>query len=142
MMSVSPFELLGVPVLFALDEDARRLQEAFIAVLSHELRTPITTILGGSRLLRKRLQGDPTQAELSADIEAEADRLSRIVDDLLVLSRKKRIAKGCGQSLEQINMFIKNFNDMRKMMHQMANTPMGKMGMPPGGMGMPKGGRR
>ncbi|MBA2719561.1 MAG: GAF domain-containing protein [Chloroflexi bacterium] len=77
-------------VLYALDEDARRLQEAFIAVLSHELRTPITTILGGSRLLRRGLQGDPTQAELSADIEAEADRLSRIVDDLLVLSQLER----------------------------------------------------
>ena len=35
--------------------------------------------------------------------------------------------------------FVKNFTDMRKMMHKLANTPMGKMGMPPG-MGMPKGG--
>jgi len=56
------------------------------------------------------------------------------------LSRKKRIARGCGQSLEQINLFIKNFHDMRKMMHQMANSPMGKMGLP--GMGAPKGGFR
>ncbi len=61
--------------------------------------------------------------------------------DSLNLNRKKRIARGCGQSLEQINMFIKNFNDMRKMMHQMANSPGGKMGMPPGA-GMPKGGFR
>jgi len=60
--------------------------------------------------------------------------------DLLNLSRKKRIARGCGQSLEQINLFIKNFHDMRKMMHQMANSPMGKMGLP--GMGAPKGGFR
>ncbi len=60
--------------------------------------------------------------------------------DLLNLSRKKRIARGCGQSLEQINLFIKNFHDMRKMMHQMANSPMGKMSLP--GMGAPKGGFR
>ncbi|HNM25213.1 MAG TPA: signal recognition particle protein, partial [Saprospiraceae bacterium] len=61
--------------------------------------------------------------------------------DLINLSRKKRIAKGCGQTLDQINLFIKNFNDMRKFMHQMANGPMGKMGSMPGGMpkGMPKG---
>lgn len=52
--------------------------------------------------------------------------------DLLNLSRKKRIARGCGQTLDQINLFVKNFNDMRKFMHQMANTPMGKMGMPMG----------
>lgn len=77
-------------LLHAHDEDARRFQEAFIGVVSHELRTPITTIVAGSRLLRRRLTGDPQAAELSDDIEVEADRLSRIVDDLLVLSRLER----------------------------------------------------
>lgn len=77
-------------ILHAQDEDARRLQEAFIGVVSHELRTPITTILAGSRLLRRRLDGDAAAADLSDDISAEADRLSRIVDDLLVLSRLER----------------------------------------------------
>lgn len=60
--------------------------------------------------------------------------------DLLNLSRKKRIARGCGQSLDQINLFVKNFNDMRKFMHQMSKGGgMGQMGMPPG---MPPGGMR
>ncbi|MFN0013421.1 MAG: signal recognition particle protein [Saprospiraceae bacterium] len=54
--------------------------------------------------------------------------------DILSLSRKKRIARGCGQTPDQINLFIKNFNDMRKFMHQMTKGGgMGKMGMP----GMP-----
>lgn len=62
--------------------------------------------------------------------------------DLLNLSRKKRIARGCGQTLDQINLFVKNFNDMRKFMHQMSNNPMGGMmgGMPGGMPRMPKGG--
>ena len=77
-------------ILHAHDEDARRFQEAFIGVVSHELRTPITTILAGSRLLRRRLAEDEGAAELSGDIEVEAERLSRIVDDLLVLSRLER----------------------------------------------------
>jgi len=77
-------------MLHAQDEDARRLQEAFVGVVSHELRTPITTILAGSRLLRRRLGDDVRTAELSEDIEAEAERLSRIVDDLLVLTRLER----------------------------------------------------
>ena len=77
-------------ILHAQDEDARRLQEAFIAVVSHELRTPITTILAGSRLLRRGLDPDSRAADLSEDIAAEADRLARIVDDLLVLSRLER----------------------------------------------------
>ncbi|MEA2519454.1 MAG: hypothetical protein QOF49_1534, partial [Chloroflexota bacterium] len=77
-------------ILHAHDEDARRFQEAFIAVVSHELRTPITTIVAASRILSRRLAKDARSAELSDDIEAEADRLSRIVDDLLVLSRLER----------------------------------------------------
>ena len=61
--------------------------------------------------------------------------------ELLNMSRKKRIAKGCGQSLHEINMFIKQFDQMRKMMHMMSKgknmqnfmSQMQKMGGP--GMG-------
>ena len=40
--------------------------------------------------------------------------------ELLNMSRKKRIARGCGQNIHEINMFIKQFDQMRKMMHQMS----------------------
>jgi signal transduction histidine kinase len=65
------------------------LREAFVGVISHELRTPITTIYGLARVLRQRGEGlDPAaRAEAIADIEAESDRLYRLVEDLLVLSR-------------------------------------------------------
>ncbi|HSL32824.1 MAG TPA: ATP-binding protein [Candidatus Limnocylindrales bacterium] len=76
--------------LYAQERDAHRLQEAFISVISHELRTPITTILAGSRLLVRRLDDPQRAADLASDIEAEADRLFRIVEDLLVLSRLER----------------------------------------------------
>ena len=39
--------------------------------------------------------------------------------EVLNMSRKKRIARGCGRSLEEVNMFIKQFDQMRKMMHNM-----------------------
>jgi K+-sensing histidine kinase KdpD len=72
--------------------DERRstaLREAFVGVISHELRTPITTIYGLARILHQR--GDRMDAaartEAVADIEAEAQRLYRLVEDLLVLSR-------------------------------------------------------
>jgi PAS domain S-box-containing protein len=69
--------------------EALALREAFLGVLSHELRTPITTIYGIAKVLTKRSDSlDPeTRAELIADIGAEADRLYRIVEDLVVLSR-------------------------------------------------------
>jgi signal transduction histidine kinase len=68
---------------------ANALREAFIGVISHELRTPITTIYGLSRVLRQRgetLTAD-VQRQAIVDIEAESDRLFRLVEDLLVLSQ-------------------------------------------------------
>ena len=52
--------------------------------------------------------------------------------ELLNMSRKKRIATGCGHSIHEINMFIKQFDQMRKMMHMMSKGKMrGAMsGMP------------
>jgi signal transduction histidine kinase len=85
------FERAG---LHAQEREAQQLQEAFISVISHELRTPITTILAGSRLLRRQMgesqSGSDVAGDLAADLEAGADRLFRIVEDLLVLSRLER----------------------------------------------------
>ncbi|CAM4289697.1 signal recognition particle protein [Jeotgalicoccus halotolerans] len=51
-------------------------------------------------------------------------------------SRKKRIAKGSGRSLQEINRLLKQFNDMKKMMKQMTSGK--KKGRNPfGGMGLP-----
>lgn len=67
-------------------ERRERLREAFVSVMSHELRTPVTSIYAASKLLAR----DPRRPELEsllADIEEESDRLQRITEDLLVLSR-------------------------------------------------------
>jgi signal transduction histidine kinase len=68
------------------DLDDRRSE--FLAVVSHELRTPLTSIVSFSELLRGEAAG------LSADgvrfldiIERNADRLLRLIDDLLMLNR-------------------------------------------------------
>ena len=45
-------------------------------------------------------------------------------------SRKKRIARGCGRDLSEINQFMKQFEQMREMMKSMNRMPMaGRMGM-------------
>jgi K+-sensing histidine kinase KdpD len=71
------------------EQRATALRDAFTGVISHELRTPITTIYGMSQVLRQRHETmDPeTRRQAIADIEAEADRLRRLAEDLLVLSR-------------------------------------------------------
>ncbi|MEM9526372.1 MAG: signal recognition particle protein [Bacteroidota bacterium] len=43
--------------------------------------------------------------------------------ELMSMSRKKRIARGCGQGMDEVNRFIKQFDQMRKMMHKMSNNP-------------------
>ena len=48
--------------------------------------------------------------------------------ELMSMSRKKRIARGCGQGMDDVNRFIKQFDQMRKMMHKMSNNP-AMMGM-------------
>ena len=42
-------------------------------------------------------------------------------------SRKQRIAKGCGKTMQEVNMFLKQFDEMRKMMHSVStgNLPKG-----------------
>ncbi len=94
--------------------------------------------------VNKALKDAPIDENALVRVEAIIQSMTpqeRANPELMSLSRKKRLARGCGQSLEQINLFIRNFEQMRKMMHQFANMPAGKMGMPPG-MGMPKGGFR
>ncbi len=74
--------------------DSRDLQaerEAFLSVLSHELRTPITTIYAGSSVLARRpTLAQPASQILARDISAEAARLYDLVEDLLVLARLER----------------------------------------------------
>jgi PAS domain S-box-containing protein len=67
------------------------LNQAFIGVVSHELRTPITSIFAGSKLLGRMDESkSERRSELTSDIEAEAERLYRLTEDLLVLTRVER----------------------------------------------------
>jgi len=60
--------------------------------------------------------------------------------DVIDGNRRKRIAKGCGKDISEVNAFMKQFEQMRQMMGQMNKMK----GMMPGGMGMgmPPMGRR
>ena len=63
-------------------------QQRFVADASHELRTPLSTIRTNAEFLRERpdaTAGD--RADAIADVVSEAERMSRLVDGLLVLAR-------------------------------------------------------
>jgi PAS domain S-box-containing protein len=73
--------------------NARAVRDAFLGVLSHELRTPVTTIYGSSEILSRRSasgMSEERRREVYDDIRSEADRLYRLVENLLVLSRVER----------------------------------------------------
>ena len=65
-------------------ESLFRTQQRFLADVSHELRTPLTTIRGNVDLMRR--MGGADQESLD-DIQAELDRMTRLVNDLLLLAR-------------------------------------------------------
>lgn len=74
--------------LFVRLESAFEGQRRFVADASHELRTPLTTITGNLQLIRRRGEDHPEEAKHWADVALrEADRLKRLVNDLLELAR-------------------------------------------------------
>lgn len=91
----------------------------------------------------------PGMNKLTRDIDIDNSAFTRIEaiirsmtpeergnPELLNMSRKKRIALGCGQKLEDINAFIKQFDQMRKFMHQVSKNP-GMLGGMQGAAGGP-----
>lgn len=62
-----------------------RSQRSFVADASHELRGPLTVFQGNLGLLRRNLSEEDRQESLRA-LEAEAARMTRVINDLLVLA--------------------------------------------------------
>jgi signal transduction histidine kinase len=64
---------------------SRDLERRFLADASHELRTPLTALRGNVAYLSRHGVTD----EVLADLERDAERLARLADDLLALSREE-----------------------------------------------------
>src|SRR5581483_9730392 len=63
--------------------------DEFLSLVSHEMRTPITTIYGNAQVLQRlwdRIDDSDRRTAL-ADIEADAGRLQRLIENMLVLAR-------------------------------------------------------
>ena len=72
-------------------DDELLLREAFVGVLSHELRTPVTSIYSGIELLRAhRLEDDVGPATCSGTSRSRPRACSALIDDLLVIVRVER----------------------------------------------------
>jgi signal transduction histidine kinase len=75
----------SINVMAASLERSRGLERQFLLSVSHDLRTPLTSIRGYAEALAEGRVPDPPQA--AAVVLAEARRLERLVDDLLELAK-------------------------------------------------------
>jgi signal transduction histidine kinase len=68
-------------------EQARRREREFLASVGHDLRTPLTTISGYAEALEEGKVAEGDLPRVSSVIHRESGRLSRLLEDLMLLSR-------------------------------------------------------
>ncbi|MEH2270638.1 MAG: PAS domain S-box protein [Nostoc sp.] len=68
-------------------ENANRIKDEFLAVLSHELRSPLNPILGWSKLLQTKKLDEKTIPQALKTIERNAKLQAQLIEDLLDISR-------------------------------------------------------
>ncbi len=73
--------------LYAAEQKANRIKDEFLAVLSHELRSPLNPILGWSKILQTRKLDPEKTTEALAVIERNARLQGQLIEDLLDISR-------------------------------------------------------
>ena len=70
------------------EKEVDRMKTDFVSSVSHELRTPLTSILGfSSTILRKKDMPEEMKYEFLEIIQKESKRLSRLIEDVLSISR-------------------------------------------------------
>jgi signal transduction histidine kinase len=94
--------------MLAALEHAREAERRFLADASHELRTPVSAILGNAEYLAAH----GASAEALADLRADAARLARLVDDLLVLERAE--AASPRADLVDLGVLVREASDDRE----------------------------
>jgi signal transduction histidine kinase len=71
--------------------ELHRLKDEFLGTITHELRNPLTVVCGFAELLQARAERlDPADRNMLAHLATGAERLSRMVDDLLDFTRLQR----------------------------------------------------
>ena len=92
-----------------------------------DLKNVMNMIPGMGKMAKDIDINDGAFKKVEAVIQSMTPK-ERMNPDLINTSRKNRIALGCGQNITDINAFIKQFDQMRKMMQKISKNP--SMGIP------------
>ncbi len=76
------------------EREAARLREEFIAVLGHDLRNPLASIIGAARLLRREAQSEKALRVIQL-METSVDRMAGLIDNVMDFARG-RLGGGIG----------------------------------------------
>ncbi|RRR69350.1 MAG: GAF domain-containing protein [Candidatus Viridilinea halotolerans] len=126
---VQELQILAVPTrdsqrqisgrLWAVDDvtrerEADRLKNEFVSIVSHELRTPLTSILGYTELLLSREFKSEERIQFIKTVYDEAERLAKLVEDLLSVSRIEAGKVQLNRWLNSLNSIV---NELSTQLH-------------------------
>ena len=104
-------------VLLLLDVTEKRRAETqrreFTANVSHELKTPLHAISGHAELMKSGLVRSEDMAGFAGNIYTEAQRLIRLVEDILKLSRLDEGADGKRENLDLYDLVCQTLDEMK-----------------------------
>ena len=99
-------------------QQADRQKNEFLAMLAHELRNPLAPIRNAGELLSRTVNADPQVSSALATVERQVSHLTRLVDDLLDISRitqgliglhrrSVRLEQAISQAVEQVDPLVR-----------------------------------
>lgn len=119
-LSVSPIyntnnEVSGIVAVFTDQSEAQRMEQMrrdYVANVSHELRTPITAMRAFIEPLNDNLIKDEAKKhEYYNNMLKEIERLNRLINDLLELSRLQNIQESFKENEFNLKDLVKDMND-------------------------------
>lgn len=119
---INGYEPLGTVAVVQDITDIKRLENVrsqFVANVSHELKTPLTSIKGFSETLRE-VEDAATREKFLDIIDDEAERLTRLINDILILSSIENAKEinlesiNVGDSVKDVYTLMKNTADKKK----------------------------
>lgn len=106
--------LIDISLLKAVERrlsEAVRLRDEFLAMLSHELRNPLGAILNATNVMSARGHSDATVCEACDVVSRQARHLSRLLDDLLDVSRVTQRKIELSRKPTDVSSFVRNAID-------------------------------